>query len=223
MISIDKNIELFNIDKDFDKAINSFKRMYFNGNIFIYPTDTIYSIGANPFNLIAVHRIQKIMRQNSLTESTLLLDSLQNLSNYIDISLERHFDLLFSVWPNPVRVIFKLNPQYQEIFKVSKAAFQIPNNRFCLKLLEEIKSPLISIRLNDSKNISCKCYELLKEEYSNCVDAFFFTQKEFFNLDTALIDLTNDDPIILRKNKINLENIFNEHRHKFNLKKTFTH
>ncbi len=222
MISTEKNIELFNIDKDFDRSLNIIKRMYFNGSIFIYPTDTIYCIGANPFNLIAVYKIQKIIRQFSLTESTLLLDNLNSLSRYIDISSERHFDLLFSVWPNPVRIIFKLNPQYQEIFKVHKAAFQIPNNRFSLKLLEEIKSPLLSIRLDDTKNITCKSYEILKDEYSNYVDAFFFTQKEFFNLDTALIDLTNEEPIILRKNKINLDNIFNKYFYKYNPIKSLT-
>ena len=196
--------------------------MYINGNIFIYPTDTIYCIGANPFNLIAVNKIQKIIRQNSISESTLMVDNLYNLSNYIDISSEKHFDLLFSVWPNPVRIIFKLNPQYQELFGTSKAAFQIPNNRFCLRLLDEIKSPLLSIRLNDISNTTCKSYEILKDDYSNYVDAFFYTQKEFFNLDTALIDLTNDEPIILRKNKINLDNIFNKYQNQISTKRTFT-
>jgi tRNA A37 threonylcarbamoyladenosine synthetase subunit TsaC/SUA5/YrdC len=55
-----KNCEIINIDKDFENAVQLAKRLYLEGKVFIYPTDTIYGIGANPFNLEAVERINKI-------------------------------------------------------------------------------------------------------------------------------------------------------------------
>jgi|GEM_PF-467726 len=212
---LDKDIELFNIDKEFDRSLNSIKRMFYNGDIFIYPTDAFYCIGGNPFNLLAVNKIRKLINHNSFNEPTLLVGSISSLFEYVNITTEKYFDLLFSVWPNPVRIILKLNVKYQELFGASKAAFQIPKTRFCLKLLTEIKHPLLSMRLNDSINITCKSYEILKDEYSNFAEAFYYTEREFPDHDSAVIDLTCESPIILRKNKIKLDKILHEYQNEF--------
>ena len=135
-----------------------------------------------------------------------------NLINYIDIISEKHFEFLISIWPNPVNVIFKLNKQYRNLFGMEQAAFKIPNNRFCLKVLTEIGNPLLSIKLNNN-HTTCKGYEILKEEYSELVDAIFYTNKESFNEDSALVDLTNYKPIIIKENKFKLKSFMDEYRY----------
>ncbi len=42
------------------KALNIAQELFLNGSIFIYPTDTIYGFGGNPFNEIAIKRIGEI-------------------------------------------------------------------------------------------------------------------------------------------------------------------
>ncbi|MCL5027866.1 MAG: Sua5/YciO/YrdC/YwlC family protein [Bacteroidetes bacterium] len=205
-------IELYDIDKDFGKAINAIKRMYYVGGVFIYPTDTVYCVGANPLNLLAIDRLKKISKPDFFPEATLLIDSVSNLINYIDIASEKHFEFLISIWPNPVNVIFKLNKQFRNLFGMDQAIFKIPNNRFCLKLLTEIGNPLICIKLNNN-HTTCKGYEILKEEYSELVDAIFYTNKESFNEDSALVDLTNYKPIIIKENKFKLKGFIDDYRY----------
>ncbi len=207
-----KKIELYDIDNDFEKAIGAIKKMYFNGEVFIYPTDTVYCVGANPLNLLAINRLQKIIKPDFIAEATLLIDSVSSLINYIDIISEKHFDFLISIWPNPINVIFKLNKQFKELFRIDQATFKIPNNRFCLRLLAEIKNPLLSIKLNNN-HTTCMGYEIFKEEYSDIVDAIFYTNKETFNNDSALVDLTNNRPIIIKENKLMMKSFIDEFRH----------
>ncbi len=199
------NLQAFNIDREFEKSIDTVIKMYNNGEIFIHPTDTVYSIGGNPLNIDSFSRLRKFSNNNIFHESTLLINSLSDLIFYIDIISERHFDFLMSIWPNPVRVIFKLNSKFQEYFGSETAIFQIPNNRFCLRLLTEIRNPLLSIGFSDTKYVSNKSHEVLTEEYADLVDAIFYTNSESFNSDTSLVDLTSKEPVILKESKIKVQ------------------
>ncbi len=207
-----KVINLYDIDNEFEKAISIIRSMYYIGGVFIYPTDTVYSIGANPLNLLAIDRLKKIISPNIFSEATLLVGSISDLNNYIEIISEKHFEFLNSIWPNPINVIFRLNRQFKNLFGMEQAVFKIPNNRFCLKLLADVGGPLLSIKL---KNVhtTCKCYEIFKEEYSELVDGIFFTNKESFNDDSALVDLTDHKPLIIKENKIKLKNLIEEYRY----------
>ena len=205
-------INLFDIDKDFNNAIGAIRKLYFVGSIFIYPTDTVYCVGANPLNLLAIDRLKQISRTDISSETTLLVDSVPSLINYIEIISEKHYEFLTSIWPNPVNVIFKLNKQYRNLFGMERAVFKIPNNRFCLKLLSEIGGPLLSINLNNNHN-TCKGYEVFKDEYSELVDAIFYTNKESFNDDSALVDLTNNKPIIIKENKFKLKSFIEDYQY----------
>lgn len=165
----------------------------------------MYSIGGNPLNVDSISRLKKFSNNNIIHESTLLINSLSDLIFYIDIISEKHFDFLMSIWPNPVRVIFKLNSKFQDYFESETAVFQIPNNRFCLRLLTEIRNPLLSISFRDQKYASNKSHEVLTEEYADLVDAIFYTNSESFNSDSSLIDLTSKEPVILKESKIKIQ------------------
>ena len=49
-----KILPTYNIDKQFDDSIAAGAEFFLEGKIFIYPTDTVYGIGGNPFNKISV-------------------------------------------------------------------------------------------------------------------------------------------------------------------------
>jgi len=41
---------LIDIDERFEESIDIAHELFLKGSIFIYPTDTIYGFGGNPFN-----------------------------------------------------------------------------------------------------------------------------------------------------------------------------
>jgi L-threonylcarbamoyladenylate synthase len=202
-----KNAELINIDKKLEAAIAKAKKYYLEGTVFIYPTDTIYGFGANPFNEDAVKRIDAIKGRDEGKPYILLVDSVDTLTKYVDIKNEKHLDFLLAIWPNPVSVVLNLNKKTQSILKQNTAAFRVPHQRFCLKLLDQIKMPLISTSVNRSDMEPLTEISMIIDNFISEVDAIFYTEKRSYFKASTLIDLSDSFPVLLREGKIKFEDL----------------
>ncbi|MDR3665627.1 MAG: L-threonylcarbamoyladenylate synthase [Ignavibacteriaceae bacterium] len=199
--------KMINIDTDFDSAVKQACKIYFEGGIFIYPTDTVYGFGANPFNEESVNRIDEIKERLSGKWYILLIDDIDNLLKYVELKSEKNMDFLISIWPNPVSVILNLNSKTKNILKRDTVAFRIPNNRFCQKLLSEIKMPLISTSVNKINKPPMTEPSLIKDTFASEVDAVFYTDKKSYYNASTIIDLCDSELKIVREGKIKFEEL----------------
>jgi tRNA threonylcarbamoyl adenosine modification protein (Sua5/YciO/YrdC/YwlC family) len=126
---------------------------------------------------------------------------------YVDIRNEKHLDFLLAIWPNPVSVILNLNKKTQSILHQQTAAFRIPHHRFCLKLLQQIKMPLISTSVNKNNMEPLTEISQIKDNFISDVDAIFYTEKKSFINASTLIDLSNSHPVLVREGKIKFEDL----------------
>ena len=85
--------------------------------MFIYPTDTVYGFGANPFNEEAVNRVNEIKGREAGKWYILLINGINNLLKYVELKSEKDMDFLISIWPNPITVILNLNNKTKSILK----------------------------------------------------------------------------------------------------------
>jgi len=201
-VNVKKESILVNIDESFEKGIEIAQELFLNGSIFIYPTDTIYGFGGNPFNETSIRQISDVKGKQNWRRYIFLVSDLETLKSYADINSEKHLDLLLSIWPNPVSVILKLNKKYQELLQSETGAFRIPNHRFCYKLISELKMPLISTSVNRTGNEPLNDPSLIIQEFSNEVDAIFYSEKKSYFEASTLIDLTSDEPKLIREGRI---------------------
>ncbi len=197
----------FDIDEHPRIAINEAKKIFFEGKVFVYPTDTIYGTGGNPFNDEVVNRINKIKGRNTSKKFILLVGDLEILKKYAEINYEKHFDFLIKIWPNPISIILKLNETTSQLLNSSDAAFRIPNSNFCLKLLKEIKMPLISTSVNREGQEPMNDYSMIVQEFNDEIDTFFYTRKNFNSINSTLIDLKDSYPKLVREGKIKFSQI----------------
>ncbi len=197
-----KDSILVNIDESFETGIEIAQELFLNGSIFIYPTDTIYGFGGNPFNEASIKKISDVKGKHNWRRYIFLISDLEILKSYADINSEKYLDLLLSIWPNPVSVILKLNKKYQELLQSETGAFRIPNHRFCFKLISELKMPLISTSVNRTGNEPLNDPSLIIQEFSNEVDAIFYSEKKSYFEASTLIDLTTDEPKLIREGRI---------------------
>lgn len=193
---------LINIDERFEESISIASELFLKGSIFIYPTDTIYGFGGNPFNEMAIKKISEVKGKINWRRYIFLISDIEILKNYADIDSERYLDFLLSIWPNPVSVILKLNKKYQELLQAETGAFRIPNNRFCYKLISELKMPLVSTSVNRTGNEPMNDSSMIIQEFSNEVDAIFYSNKKSYFEASTLIDLSKDEPALIREGRI---------------------
>lgn len=204
---IGKKSRIVNIDQNLDEAVDSAKKLFLSGGIFIYPTDTIYGFGANPFNEDAKKKIGLVKGRDEWKRYIFLIESVEILQKYAEINSESYFDFLLALWPNPISVILKLNAGTREILQSDTGAFRVPNNRFCLKLLSELKMPLISTSVNRTGKPPITEPSLIIEEFGDEVDYIFYSEKKSYFESSTIIDLSKGKLELIREGKFKLEDI----------------
>ena len=200
-MQIDKSNNI-SIEKDQKTALQQAAELYYTGKIFIYPTDTIYGIGGDPFDKGVVKRISELKGRDDNKQFIWLLPNIETVYNYIQKSYETHFDFLTKLWPAPVTVILKLNSRIQEKINQENIAIRIPQNDFCLKLLNEISKPLISTSVNKSGNEPLTDSDKIISEFSEKVDAVFLSSQKSPVISSTIIDLTTKTPKLVREGSI---------------------
>jgi L-threonylcarbamoyladenylate synthase len=176
--------------------------LFHSGKIFIYPTDTIYGIGGNPFDENVVTKIADIKGRNEKKQFIWLLSDFESLMNFTDIIYETHLEFLQKVWPAPLTVILNLNERTKNIIKQETIAVRIPQNDFCLKLLKEISRPLISTSVNRSGENPLNRMDQIVNNYLKDVDAIFFNAETKEYKSSTIIDLTLKQPKLIREGSI---------------------
>lgn len=194
--------KLINIDENPDLALMLATELFHSGKIFIYPTDTIYGLGGNPFDDGVVKKIADIKGRDDKKQFIWLLSDFENVMNYTEIIFENHLEFLQKIWPAPVTVILNLNERTIEITNQETAAIRIPQNDFCLKFLKEISRPLISTSVNRSGNDPVYQIEQIISDFSQDVDAIIFNSQPSEKISSTIIDLTSEQPRLIREGSI---------------------
>ncbi|MEK6980748.1 MAG: L-threonylcarbamoyladenylate synthase [Thermoproteota archaeon] len=109
-----------------------------SGGIVIFPTDTVYGIGCNPYNKEAVQKIYKIKSREISKSLPILAFSKDVAAKIVEFDKESE-KVAQKIWPGPLTLILKLT---DEKLKASlnvndKIAIRVPKHKCTLELLEK--------------------------------------------------------------------------------------
>ncbi len=121
------------------------------GGLILYPTDTVWGIGCDATNEIAVQRVFKLKQRSETKSMILLIESPQMIQPYIS-SLTPFAQQLLTENETPQTVILPhahgLAPSVLPPEKT--VAVRCPKHEFCLHLLHAFGKPLVSTSANIS-------------------------------------------------------------------------
>jgi len=120
------------------------------GGIVVFPTDTVYGIGCDPFNEEAVKKIYKIKGRQESKQLPVLGSSIFEISKIaVFDELSRKFASKF--WPGPLTLILEVKEEKiaRSLGLDKKIAVRVPNHPCTLDLLKECK-----ILVGTSANLS---------------------------------------------------------------------
>lgn len=203
----DRNCELINIEENFDEAVNRAADLYLNAGLFVYPTDTLYGFGGNPYKKDVITRLNQIKGRSAEQKFILLINDLTLILEHIEPISEKYLDFLHHIWPNPVSVILRLNEYSAKELGLETAAFRIPQNRFCKRLLSMLKMPLISTSVNRSGQEPLNDKVLIRYEFGNVIDAVFYSSKVSNAAASTIIDLTKNSPVLIREGSVKFNDL----------------
>ena len=190
------------------KAIQKVVKVLKSGGLIIYPTDTVYGLGCDITNIKALERIARI-KGVKLEKSnfSFVCEDLSNLSDYVKQIDSTTFKILKRALPGPYTFILPGSKQLPNPFKKRKTVgIRVPDNSIALALVHELGNPIVSTSIRDDDDIVeyTTDPELILEKWDNLVD-LVIDGGYGGNEASTIIDLSEDQPIIVRECKGSLE------------------
>jgi len=181
------------------KAVN-------DGAVVVFPTDTVYGLGCNPYNHEAVLSLYEIKKRKKTKPFPVIGYSKKELEKIVEFnSLEEKIADKF--WPGPITLILKIKDKeiQKSLDLEGKIAVRVPNNQCILALLKECK-----LLVGTSANISGtgpfndpkECGKNLSG-YDLLIDGGIISGQG----ESTIVEIENNDVKILRKGNVSEEMI----------------
>ena len=190
--------------KAIEKVVNVLK----SGGLIIYPTDTVYGLGCDITNIKALERIAKI-KGVKLEKSnfSFVCKDLSNLSDYVKQIDTTTFKILKRALPGAYTFILPGAKTLPNPFKKRKTVgIRVPDNEIALELVSVLGNPIVSTSIRDEDEILeyTTDPELIYEKWNDLVD-IVIDGGYGGNEASTVIDLSMDEPIIVREGKGELD------------------
>lgn len=141
------------------------------GGVILYPTDTIWGIGCDATNEVAVRRVFEIKKRADAKALITLVDSEAKLEFYVNDIPEVAWDLI-EVAERPLTIIFdharNLAPNL--LAEDGSAGIRITKEEFSKNLCMRMKRAIVSTSANISGEPSPKCFADISPEILQAVD-----------------------------------------------------
>lgn len=168
------------------------------GGVVLYPTDTVYGLGANIFNELAVKRIFNIKQRSPLKPLSILISDIGAIDLVARTSLEQK-NIMNNYLPGPYTFILKKTDIVPRVVTggSSYVGVRVPDNDISRKLACLFPITTTSANVSDDEVLS-NPKEIL--EQLDCeVDLVIDVGDLKSNHASMIIDLSNPNPKIIRR------------------------
>jgi len=179
------------------------------GGVILYPTDTIYGLGCDALNVKAVKRIYKIKHRSENNPALVLVHNKKMLNELVDDITPLASRLIKMFWPGPLTMIFKASRYIHQslISKDGKVGIRIPDNKFCLKLIAECGTPLLSTSANITGSETITTADTLKKVFKGRVDLFIDAGDLESSLPSTVVDVSGKRLVVIREGAISTKQL----------------
>lgn len=195
-------------DKPNEAAIAKVVKVLKEGGLVIYPTDTVYGLGCDITNTKALERIAKIKGVKlEKANFSFICHDLSNLSDYVKQIDTSTFKLLKRALPGPYTFILPGNNNLPKEFKKkTTVGIRVPDNSIALEIVRQLGNPIVSTSIRDDDDVIeyTTDPELIFEKWQNLVD-MVVDGGYGDNMGSTIIDLSGDEPIVVREGKGSLD------------------
>lgn len=190
--------------REIEKVIKTLR----TGGLIIYPTDTVYGLGCDITNMKALERVARI-KGVKLEKSnfSFICHDLSNLSDYVKQIDTSVFKILKRALPGPYTFILPGAKTLPAPFKNKKTVgIRVPNNNIAQEIVRQLGNPIISTSIRDEDEIIeyTTDPELILEKWGHLVD-LVIDAGYGDNEPSTVIDLSGEEPIVVREGKGSLE------------------
>lgn len=189
------------------KNITVASRIVKNGGTVIYPTETVYGLGCDPFNIHAINNLLEVKGKRT-KPFPILAATIEDANKAAYILLDGK-KLAEKFWPGPLTIIFPKKPAIPDIvtFDQDSVGLRIPDNEIALQLIHLSGGLLIGSSANRTGEKPPRSVQDISEELKDMVNIVLDDGVTVQGIPSTVVDLTSKKPRILREGPIKFKEL----------------
>lgn len=172
-----------------------------NGGLVAFPTETVYGLAADRSNRSAIRALYQVKERPKGKPLTVHIADM-GIMRKMGCRLSRSAKILIDkYWPGPLTMVLACRSG-------KKIGFRMPDNEVALKLIKSSGLPLVAPSANLSGKKPPTSAQDVIRDLGGKIDAVLDGGKTKVGVESTVIDITKNPPIILREGAISLTQIF---------------
>jgi L-threonylcarbamoyladenylate synthase len=170
------------------------------GGVIVYPTETLYGIGANAWDGTAIAKVRAIKQRTDQKPILVVIHSRDQLRSLAATVNENARLLMDHFWPGPLTLVFPASRQVPDMLSrgTGTIGVRIPSSPLCLRLLTLCGCPLTSTSANLSGQPSAQDVREIRRAIPKGIDLILDAGLLPHTLPSTVVDVTVSPPRIIR-------------------------
>lgn len=180
-----------------------------NGGTVVFPTETVYGLGADAFNTDAIDKIYIAKGRPSDNPLIVHISNISDVENLARSITPNAKILMENFWPGPLTLIFKKKDHVPDKVTagLDTVAVRYPSNEIARKLIKQSGVLVAAPSANLSGSPSPTICEDVISDLNGRVDYIIDGTGCEIGLESTVVDVSGDETVILRPGGITLEMI----------------
>ena len=206
MNTIISKIDIKNIDKN---EIKKQAELIKEGKTVIFPTETVYGLGANALDENAVKKIYEAKGRPSDNPLIVHIYNKEEVYNLAKDINEKAETIMEHFWPGPITIILNKKDivPYKTSGGLETVAIRMPSHSIAREIIKQAGVPIAAPSANISGRPSPTKADHVYEEMNGRVSGIVLGGDSNFGLESTVLDVTTDTPMILRPGSITKEDL----------------
>lgn len=205
-----KYLDLTNVQNVSDySSLETAGKIIENGGLVLFPTETVYGLGANGLDPKAVKKIYVAKGRSSDNPLILHISDIEMLGTIAKDISDIEFKLMNAFWPGPFTIILNKTESVPSVVAggLDTVGVRMPSNEIARNLIKYSGVPIAAPSANISGRPSGTCVEDIYSELANKVDYIIDGGKCNIGVESTVVRVIDGVPHILRPGKITAEQI----------------
>lgn len=180
-----------------------------DGGLVAFPTETVYGLGADAMNPQAVKKIYEAKGRPSDNPTIVHIASNDDISLVTDNVTKDMERLMERFWPGPMTMIVqkKEDVPYVTTGNLETVGVRMPENGVARQLIELSGRVIAAPSANISGKPSPTNFHHVIDDLDGKIDAVICSSPSNIGIESTVIDMTGETPVILRPGYITRENV----------------
>ncbi|MBW8333218.1 MAG: threonylcarbamoyl-AMP synthase [Prolixibacteraceae bacterium] len=181
-----------------------------SGGLVAFPTETVYGLGANALNPIAVAKIFELKERPSFDPLIVHIASVDDLSTLTQNVDQNVIRLAEKFWPGPLTIVLPKSKIVPDIVTsgLDTVGIRMPDNEIALKLIRAANCPIAAPSANKFGNLSPLSAEHVRKQLPN-VDYVLDGGTTKVGIESTIVTIEGNVCTLLRPGVITIADIEN--------------